>query len=135
MSLGPIITRPMGAPTEVTSLRIEWPMTLPSMSNARLHWAVKAKKVKAQRLSTGLALRANGVGWRLKRLVPGEVAPRQLDDDNLRGALKAPRDEIAAFFHIDDADPRIEWAYGQVKSSRPRESMVRVEFEIEGATR
>lgn len=116
------------------TLTVEFPMTLPSMANARLHWAAKARKVKAQRLTTGLALRDNGVGWRLKPLAKGQrlvvtltrVAPRKLDShDNLRTALKHVVDEVAAFFHVDDSDPRIEWRYAQAKGS----SSVRIELE------
>ena len=40
-------------------------------------------------------------------------APRECDDDNLRGALKACRDGVADSYGIDDADPRIHFDYGQ----------------------
>lgn len=44
------------------------------------------------------------------------LSPREMDDDNLRGALKASRDGIAKALWIDDGDPRIQWEYAQEKS-------------------
>lgn len=111
-------------------------MTLPSLGNARLHWAAKAKKVAAQRATVALLLRANGVGWRLKPLEKGELlrvtlircSPRPIKDkhDNLRTALKGPVDEIAAFFNIDDASPLVEWHYLQAKGP----SALRIDFKV-----
>lgn len=34
---------------------------------------------------------------------------REMDDDNLAGALKYYRDEVARFLDIDDSDPRVKW--------------------------
>lgn len=45
---------------------------------------------------------------RLTRLSPGT-----LDDDNLRGALKAVRDGVADRLGVDDRDPRVTWEYAQ----------------------
>ena len=36
-----------------------------------------------------------------------------LDGDNLANALKAPRDELASWLGVDDADGRVRWQYGQ----------------------
>lgn len=52
------------------------------------------------------------------------VAPRRLDDDNLRGALKSVRDGVAARLRIDDASPLVAWEYGQEKG----EASVRVDI-------
>jgi hypothetical protein len=120
----------------MSALTIEWPMTLPSMSNARLHWAARAATVKAQRATTQLSLRANAVGTRLEPLGHGmrlvvtltRFAARTLDDDNLRGAFKAVRDAVAAYFHLDDADKRIAFEYAQEKAGV---SLVRVSFRME----
>lgn len=121
-------------PPKVSKITVEWPMLLPSMSNARMHWAHKARKVKAQRASAALALRAHGVGWRLEPLEKDghlivwleRQAPRKLDDDNLRGAFKGVRDEVAAFFHVPDNHPTLSWCYRQTKGP----AMVRIEFEV-----
>jgi hypothetical protein len=57
------------------------------------------------------------------------VAPRELDDDNLRGALKAVRDGIADAFGVNDRDPRVTWVYGQRRGSTPRTYAVQVDIE------
>lgn len=117
------------------SMSVEWPMTLPSFANARMHWTARHRLIKKQRVAVGLALRANGVGWRLKPVGEGKlvvhltrVAPRPIRDvhDNLRSAFKGIVDEVAAFFHIDDSDPRIEWQYAQARGR----SSVRIKFEV-----
>lgn len=41
------------------------------------------------------------------------IGQKRLDDDNLRPALKAVRDCVAAWLGCDDADPRIRWEYSQ----------------------
>lgn len=90
------------------------PIRTESMSNARLHWAVKAKKVKAQRDATAYRTPPG-----LKTLGPLlvvtliRVAPRRLDDDNLRGALKAVRDQVASAMGVDDRSSLVRWEYGQ----------------------
>lgn len=124
------------AAKRVASLTIDAPMTLPNPTNLREHWAAKARRVKAQRLSVALLLRANGVGWRLRQLVAGErlavrltrIAPRQLDDDGNVAAFKAVRDEVAEFFGINDASPLIRFEYAQAKG---KPSAVRIDFAIE----
>ena len=114
------------------------PIRTVSELNARGHWATRARRAKPQRRAAGLAVRAVcPPEWVQRRprpktasernLVPaiGEaechnvsvllvrVAPRLLDDDNLRGALKAVRDGVADALGTDDRDPRIQWAYTQ----------------------
>ena len=54
------------------------------------------------------------------------IAPRALDDDNLRGALKACRDGVADWLAIDDRDPRVRWEYAQRKG-KPGQYAVAVE--------
>jgi hypothetical protein len=53
------------------------------------------------------------------------IAPRALDDDNLRGALKAVRDGVADVLGIDDRDPRVVWDYEQAHGA-PREYGVKI---------
>lgn len=105
-------------------IAIEFPMVLPSVSNLREHWSQRAMRVKRQRAATWAALL--GLSGPMPASVTlVRIAPRKLDDDNLRGALKAVRDQVAAHFDIDDADPRLEWKYLQAKGP----AMVRIEFE------
>jgi hypothetical protein len=92
------------------------PITTESMSNARLHWAIKAKKVKSQRTATAYrtpsALKALGP---LLVVTLTRIAPRSLDDDNLRGALKGVRDQVATALGVDDRSKLVRWDYGQEK--------------------
>ena len=41
------------------------------------------------------------------------LGPRRLDDDNLQGAAKAVRDEIAAKIGTDDGSALYTWVYRQ----------------------
>lgn len=59
------------------------------------------------------------------------IAPRELDDDNLRGATKSCRDGIADALHIDDRDKRVTWCYAQ---RRGRVKEYGVEITIEART-
>lgn len=59
------------------------------------------------------------------------IAPRELDDDNLRGAAKAVRDSVAECLGIDDRDPRCTWNYGQIRG-KVKEYAVRICIEVRG---
>lgn len=111
-----------------------------SESNRREHWGSRAARVKKQRNAAHAAVRAIGFIQYLESIVTGKVqcpvtfeitltriAPRKLDDDNLRGALKAVRDGVAdALGFVDDSDDALTWKYGQEKG-RPREYAVRID--------
>mgnify|MGYP003333601061 FL=1 len=96
-------------------------MKLGGALNARVHWTSRASKVRRERLAVRAAL---AHGWQPDVETAGppttctmvRYAPRMLDDDNLQGAFKAIRDEVAAFFGVDDG-PRgpIAWRYLQRK--------------------
>ena len=99
------------------------PIRTYSLTNIRVHWAAKAKRAKAQRKAAVLVSRHE-----LPCTVTlTRIAPRTLDDDNLRGALKSCRDGIADRLGIDDRDPRVTWEYAQERG-KPREYGVRVEI-------
>ena len=66
---------------------------------------------------------SNRIEVRLVRLAPG-----LLDDDNLRGALKAVRDAVAAWIGIDDRNPIASWGYDQ---TRAPQHVYRVRIEVE----
>jgi hypothetical protein len=100
-----------------------------SVANTREHWAAKASRAKRHR----------GMAWAEMRYAFGQpvflsplkitltrIAPRQLDDDNLRSALKATRDGIADWLTIDDGDPRLSWEYAQEKG-KPKQYAIRIE--------
>ena len=111
-----------------------------SRDNERVHWRTLAERTKAEREAVCVALgrlplvtvgrelvqggkrrtvrslKARPVALRavLTRLSPGAG----LDDDNLRGSLKACRDELAAWLGVDDADPSVVWGYAEQKTKR-----------------
>lgn len=107
------------------------PLRLKSAANLREHWAVKAKRVLKERTATGIIARrkvpdlAAAPGAFVATLT--RVAPRALDDDNLRSAFKAVRDELAKQMGVDDRNPRVRWEYGQEKG-KPKEYAVKIEI-------
>ncbi len=127
------------------TVSVTWPMVLPSVANLREHWATRARRVKAQRQATRMMLNANATRYRMTGNVAlplaepavrlavrlTRIAPRRLDDDNLQGAFKAIRDEVAAYFGVDDADPRIRFEYAQAKGK----ASVRIDFAVEDDAR
>lgn len=121
------------------TITVDVPITTKNPTNTREHWGARAKRVKAQRLSVGLMLRANRTADRLEPKVVGRlmrpiglaitltrVSPRSMDDDGAIAALKHVRDEIAAYFGVNDNDPRVTWRYRQAKGK----SGVRIELEV-----
>lgn len=101
------------------------PLHTVSESNSRDHWRKKAKRVKGHRL----VAKSKTPEHRLPCVVTlTRIAPRALDDDNLRGALKAVRDGVADKLGTDDRDPRIEWRYAQARG-KAREYAVRIDLQ------
>lgn len=96
------------------------PVLVVSEANRRGHWAKKARRAAAQRLAVRAALASTAFPpaaryWvTLTRLY---ARGRGMDDDNLAGAFKAVRDELAARVRLDDGDPRFVWSYGQEKAA------------------
>lgn len=106
-------------------ITVEVPIALPSASNLREHWRERHRRIKSQCAATSMMLgfmrvveRLGGdgavkAGDRLAVTLT-RVAPRKLDSDNLQGAFKGVRDEVAKFFGVDDGDKRhITWSYAQ----------------------
>lgn len=93
-------------------------------ANAREHWAVRAKRAKAQRHAAVAAL----VNYsRMPALlgIDGGVTititrrgGRRMDDDGLTISAKHVRDGIADWLGIDDGDPRLTWVVRQDKAPR-----------------
>lgn len=105
------------------------PIRTRSTLNVREHWAKRASRMKHERGAVAAYCRHwpplfdECVTVELTR-----IAPRELDDDNLAGALKAVRDEIAVVLGLgSDRDPRVRWVYGQARGQRPGEYAVRIE--------
>lgn len=112
-------------------------MKLPSVANQRLHWATKAKQVKAQRKAVAMAWRCvpreqrqalaewRHEGFRLA-VTLSRVATRKLDDDNLASAFKAVRDQVAAELGIDDGGDAVAWRYTQTTPPRKHQPGVMI---------
>jgi hypothetical protein len=129
------------APTTFSAtLEFGIPLKTVSGGNSREHWAAKAKRVKAERAATGLAILVAGAKGALRGYAPSasriivtltRVSPRALDvGDNLPASLKGVRDELAKAMGLDDRDPRCAWVYEQ-RRGRPREQAVDVEISME----
>ena len=105
------------------------PLATVNEGNQRDHWAVKAKRVKAQRSAAHLAFKRAGSGWDGCRLLVTltRVSPRVLDDDGVVSALKAVRDGVADALRVNDRDPRVSWLYAQ------RHGAAAVEVRVEPA--
>jgi hypothetical protein len=115
---------------EVASRSFTVPLRTISSANAREHYAVKAKRLAAERSTMRLAWLADGSARPTFPAVVTltRVSPRLLDSgDNLPVSMKAPRDELAAAWGIDDRDPCVEWRYAQRKG-RPKEHAVEVSW-------
>ena len=93
--------------------------------NAREHFRVRAKRVKAERAAVAQIVRPFFTPC-IVRMV--RLSPALCDDDNLQGAMKAVRDEIAKINGVDDGPTGpITWVYAQEKCKRGTFG-VRVEF-------
>lgn len=115
--------------------------------HGREHWSARSRRVKGERNATRAA-RLGAIrtaDWYAltdevamgKTLVVTltRIAPRQLDDDNLRGgSLKSVRDEVAAMLGVDDRDPVVTWEYAQRKG-KAKEWAVEVRIEEASETR
>lgn len=107
----------MGFSLEAKQLTVFAQVRLISEANRKDHWGTKLRRKQEQ----GKAMMAAFFGvpkWtrfpcvvRLVRLFRKQDKP--MDGDNLQRACKKVRDDVAAWLGLDDADPRIRWAYAQ----------------------
>lgn len=104
------------------SFTITIPVKVVSELNARGHWGARHRRFKGQAAAVRAAWLTSPLAWwggkALKLYLPLTVTlvrlgGRPLDGDNLAGAFKAVRDELAHLIGCDDADPRITWEYRQ----------------------
>ena len=122
MSLSPALVRVRDALTvcdeRAPLVSVTLPLTTVSEANSHTHWRVRQTRAKSHRqfalMAVGGALRRDWPvgGWRGAELVVllTRVAPRELDSDNLQGALKHVRDGVADALGVDDRDERVTWA-------------------------
>ena len=110
----------MTAPPEFTA---RLPVRLQSAANLREHWRQRHRRVKKER-ALGRSLAVSAVPLPLVVTLT-RIAPRRLDDDNLRSAFKGLRDGIADKLGVADNDPRVRWEYQQARG-KPREYGIQV---------
>lgn len=105
-----------------SSFEIEGLVTKSPENGNREHWAVRKKRISAERQVAYIkAVRALVQFKPFKegerfRVTLTRMGTRKMDDDNAIGSLKHVRDGIADAIGIDDGDTRVEWAYRQVKA-------------------
>ena len=118
---------------DTRSVTVKIPLRTQSENNMREHHMARARRRKKQRevvhLVVGTALRAEGIKPPcVVELV--RIAPKRLDSDNLQGAFKAVRDQVAAELGVDDRTDAVRWVYDQSKGG-VREYAIRVTIRTE----
>lgn len=116
------------------TLTVVVPVATKGTLNSREHWAARHKRVKGERLAIRSVLQAvepvcpHGLYAAPRvRVTLTRINGGRMDSDNLAGALKGCRDEVAAWLGWDDDDPRFEWVYAQEPGRGP--AQVRITFE------
>lgn len=94
-------------------MRFSIPIRLPSLSNARLGVREQIRTKKQHRQATLAALSGHRLPAPPLLVTLTRVGPRKLDDDNLQGAFKHVRDQIAAMVGLDDGSDQYTWVYRQ----------------------
>lgn len=120
--------------TDYPVLDVTVPIQVTRGLNAREHHMVRAKRVKEEREAVDKVLCSQAakvyhelapndleqLGARVTLLRPYARTP--LDSDNLSGAFKGVRDEVASFLGVDDKSDRIHWRYVQCKAAKKKEA-------------
>jgi len=82
--------------------------TTPGLNVRDKHWGVRSRRVKGERAHTAIALMNHKPPPLPCRVVLTRIAPSNgLDDDNLAGALKGVRDQVAEWIGVDDRNRMI----------------------------
>lgn len=97
--------------------------------NAREHWQQRSRRVRKEREATAWALSRHAKPQVPCSVLLTRVAPSSgVDDDNLAGAMKGVRDEIAKWLGVDDRDrQRVRYRYAQCRGAKG-EWGVRIEW-------
>jgi len=117
-------------PAEVAArtMKVTIPIRAESTANKREHWAARHRRTQPQRKAAALLSKSLVRELRPALVVTlTRVAPRSLDDDNLRGALKSFRDGVASALRVDDRTPLVRWEYGQ-RRGEAHEHAVEISF-------
>lgn len=88
--------------------------TVPGL-NAREHFVARARRVKIERASTAWMLKTAARPELPCSVLLTRVAPSNgVDDDNLVGAMKAVRDQVAEWIGVDDRNSQqVRYCYAQ----------------------
>lgn len=112
-------------------IEIVMPIRTVSEMNTRGHWSRRFKRQKSQQRDFNLL-------WKPEytkavslpcRVTFTRYSNHQLDDDNIRSALKGIRDSLAAILGVDDGDEsKIKFRYAQERiNKRENYFVVRIE--------
>lgn len=107
-----------------SDMKTELPLKIESVANLREHWAKRARRAKAHR-EAAIAVPKHDLPCVVTLT---RIAPRMLDDDNLRSGFKNLRDGVADRLGVKDNDPRVTWRYAQ-RSEKPKYYAAIVEIE------
>ena len=90
-------------------------LRLVNETNAREHWAVRAKRAKSQRMVVKSALgpRPNWASPPL-RIVLTRLGRCRMDTGNLGASCKHVQDGVADWLGVDDGSPLLDWHYRQL---------------------
>lgn len=100
-------------------MHVDIPIAVVSEANAHTHWRMRQNRAKQQRRAVGLALHRFTKPKLPVRVTMTRYSPRKLDSDNLAGAFKHVRDEIAAWYGVDDGSDLYDWVVKQEKGKGP----------------
>lgn len=94
--------------------------------NAREHFLARSRRVRKEREAAAWVLKTEAKPALPCSVLLTRVAPSNgLDDDNLAGALKGVRDEVAKWLGVDDKDRMtVRYRYAQLRGPWG----VRIEF-------
>lgn len=114
-------------------MTVEIPIKVVSELNAREHWRVRQQRARKQRHQVALHLRLRGVRPGIPlHVVMTRFGRRRLDSDNLAGAFKHVRDEIADWLGINDGDEtKATWECRQLMGGKPA---IRIDLLPRGGT-
>lgn len=101
------------APNKVaTIIRIPG-LVVASEANMHQHWRHRASRAKAQKQTVHLYLSCEIFPPLPVKCLMTRFGKKKLDDDNLAGAFKHVRDQIASHYGVDDGGDQIQWEVGQ----------------------
>jgi hypothetical protein len=102
-------------------LELELALKTDTGPNARLHYMARSRRVKQQRATVAMFVRA-AVKFPPENIhaLLVLICPNEVDSDNVQGRLKAVRDGVAQALGINDRSKRFTWEYAQERCTRGR---------------